>query len=193
MNLLDCLNKEELKNFKSVKVKKGHILFSENDKCEYVGIVKKGTVQIISYTLSGQEILYNEIEEKGMFGNNLLFSSKPLYKGNVIAKSDSEILLINEENLVKTLQNNAIFLKQYLLMQSDFSKKLNQTIKLLSIASADERLLFYIEENEPLFFDTVSSLAQKLFLSREALSRTISKLIKAKRIYRNGNQLSLVK
>ena len=185
MELIETLTEENKKGCKIQKYKKGQIVFHENDECLYVGLVKKGSVQIVSYSLGGKEIVYNEINENGIFGNNLLFSQNPIYKGNVIAKSDCEILLINEENLTNILQNNALFLKKYLSIHAEFSKKLNGTIKLLSFDAA--------EENEPVKYQSVSSLASTIFLTRETTSRIISRLLKEGKIVQKDKVLYLKK
>ncbi len=191
MEIFECLTKEEQKLGNLVKVKKNQIVFHEEEECEYIAIVLSGEINITSYTLSGQEIIYNVIKKNGMFGNNLLFSSKPYYRGHVIAKVDSEILLINKQNLIKILQNNACFLQEYLSKQADFSKSLNSQIKLLSFDSAEEKLLYYLKEKQVVEFASITSLAKTLFLTRETLSRLISKLVREKRIVRKGNIIEL--
>ena len=191
MEIFNCLTKEEKKLGNLVKVNKNQIVFHEDVECQYLAIVLSGIINITSYTLSGQEIIYNVIKKNGMFGNNLLFSKNPYYRGHVIAKTDGELFLINKENLIKILQNNDVFLKEYLSIQADFSKSLNSQIKLLSFDSAEEKLLYYLKEKQAVEFTSISSLAKTLFLSRETLSRLISKLVKEKRIVRKGNIIEL--
>ena len=193
MKLLELLKKEELAGCQTVKIPKGQIMFQEDEECEYVGIVKSGLVFIVSYTLSGQEIVYNQIRENGIFGNNLLFSEKPFYKGNVIAKEDSEIVLINKEKLLKILQNNDKFLIEYLAIHANFSKQLNFTIKLLSLQSAEERFLYYLKEKSPLKIKSITALSESLFLTRETVSRLITKMVKNKTIIKNGKNIILTK
>lgn len=193
MQLLDLLTKEERKIGHLFKFKKEQILFHEDDECFYVGIVIKGEIKISSYTLSGQEIIFNIIKENQMFGNNLLFSQKPYYRGSVIAINDGEIILFDKDNLLKILQNNKEFLSVYLYLQAEFSKSLNSTIKLLSLNSAEERLFYYLKEHHPLKIKSISSLADSLYLSRETTSRLISKLIKEKKIKRSGHTIILIK
>ena len=191
MKLLDLLTQNDKKLGRLLKFKKEQILFHEDDECSYVGIVIKGEIKIASFTLSGQEIIYNVIRENQMFGNNLLFSKNPYYKGHVLANSDGEVILFNKENLLTILQNNPLFLEQYLSLQAEFSKNLNSTIKLLSLSSAEERLLYYLKEHNPLKIKSISSLSESLFLSREATSRLVSKMVKQGKINRNGNILYL--
>ena len=80
MNIFDCLTNKERKSLKQVTLKKDEILFHEEERCEKVGIVIKGLLNIVSYSLNGTEIVYNVLKEGQMFGNNLLFSSHPFYK-----------------------------------------------------------------------------------------------------------------
>ncbi len=189
MKIFELLSSNEIKLGRLLKFKKEQILFHEDDECLYVGIVVKGEIKIVSFSLSGQEIVYNVIKENQMFGNNLLFSKNPYYKGHVLASSDGELLLFNKENLLKILQSNKDFLSTYLSQQAEFSKNLNSAIKLLSLNSAEERLLYYLKEHNPLRFKSISSLAESLYLSREATSRLVSKMIKENKVNRNGNIL----
>ena len=191
MKLFELLNENEKKLGRLLKFKKEQILFNEDEECSYVGIVIKGEVKIASFTLSGQEVIYNIIKENQMFGNNLLFTKNPYYKGHVLANTDGELILFSKDNLLKILQSNPLFLENYLSYQAEFSKNLNATIKLLSLSSAEERLLYYLKRNNPLKIKSISSLAASLYLSREATSRLVSKMVKQGKINRNGNVLHL--
>ena len=193
MKLFELLTKEDIKLSRLLKYKKEQILFSEDDECLYVGIVVKGEIKIASFTLTGQEIVYNIVKEGQMFGNNLIFSNYPHFRGTVNANSDGELILISKERLLKILQSNSSFLEAYLSSQAEFSKRLNNTIKLLSLSSAEERLLYYLKQNNPLKIKSISSLSESLYLSREATSRLVSKLVKEGKINRNGNMLYLPK
>ena len=193
MKLFELLTKEDIKLSRLLKYKKEQILFNEDDECLYVGIVIKGEIKIASFTLTGQEIVYNIVKEGQMFGNNLIFSNYPHFRGTVIASSDGELILISKENLLKILQSNLSFLEAYLSSQAEFSKRLNNTIKLLSLSSAEERLLYYLKQNNPLKIKSISSLSESLYLSREATSRLVSKMVKEAKINRNGNMLYLPK
>ena len=160
----------------------GELIFSENESCNKVGIVIKGEISIKSYFSNGQEVTYNVIKSGQMFGNNLIFSSKPAYRGDVIADTDSEIYFVNKESLLLIMKEDDEFLMKYLAMQSDFSKTLNLKIKLLTISSANDRLLYYLTfNNNKISYKTITKLANELYLTRESLSRTI-KYLKDKKI-----------
>lgn len=192
MNIIDLLSKEEKKHIVYRILSKGDVLFHENDICIYIGIVCKGEVSIISYLDNGKEIVYNTIRTEGIFGNNLLFSSDPYYKGDIIADSDSLIGLISKEDLLTILEKNRDFFTEYLKIQSDSSKALNNRIRLLSIPTAEERFRFYMHENRNrISYDTIEHLARKMYLSREALARLLSRLESNNSIIRENKVIIL--
>ena len=193
MKILDTLKPAQQKLLNMRSLKKGTVLFHENDKCESIGIVINGQISIVSYLIDGKEIVYNQITNNGIFGNNLVFSSEPYYKGNIIIDVDSEIAFINKKDLVKLLSDNDLFLTEYLKIQSDFGKTLNNKIKLLSIDSAEERFYFYMHEHSnAIKYSSISDLAKKLYLKRETLSRLISKLLKQKKIKKDKEYITLL-
>ena len=143
-NLLSKLTNEELKMIKIVSLLKEQILFFEGDACECIGIVLEGEIEIISYSYGGKEIIFNHLYPDMVFGNNLIFSSQPVYKGSIIAKKSSKVALIYRNSLISLLKNNNDFLLNYLQYQSDIGKDLNGKIKLLSLDNAEERFFYYI-------------------------------------------------
>ena len=191
--ILNTLTSEQLEHLIPLHLNKGEVLFHENDRCETIGILLHGEVSIVSYLSNGKEIIYNTLKDGDLFGNNLIFSSDPRYKGDILALKDTDLCLIDRDVLVGLLQENASFLLEYLRIQSNLGKSLNNRIRLLSIDSAEERLLFLIHENQgTIRFSSVSSLARDLFLERETLSRLLSRLQKEKRILRQGKMLKLL-
>ena len=101
--LLNVLSKKEHQLVKGYQIAKGNIIFHEGDACESIGIIISGKVDIVSYSFQGREMLINSLKAGEIFGNNLIFSSSPIYKGDVIAKEKSVIAFINKENLVSLL------------------------------------------------------------------------------------------
>lgn len=190
INLLSTLNDEEIKKVKYISINKNNILFQEDSLCNCIGIVIKGKLTINSYSYNGKEINYSIIEGNQLFGHNLLFSSSPFYKGNVIASLDSKIALIYKDDLIYLMQNNNKFLSSYLLILNNNTKSLNFKVKLLSIENATDRFLYYLHEyNNVIEFKSVTELAKRFFLRRETLSRVLSKLTKDNVIKINLNKI----
>ena len=193
MNIIALLNEKEKERLIYKELRKGETLFYENDCCEEIGIVKYGKLLITSYPENGNPIIYNRLKEDDMFGNNLLFSSQPFYKGDVIAESDSGFILIKKDVLIGFLEENTDFLLAYLQIQADSGKRLHSRIRLLSIDSAQERFITYLRENgNKITYSSVSDLADDLFIRRETLSRLLSKLIKNKVVIKDGKTVRLL-
>ncbi|MDO4940787.1 MAG: Crp/Fnr family transcriptional regulator [Erysipelotrichaceae bacterium] len=189
-NILETLTKQQTNNLLYKTYKKDAIIFHENDTCKNIGIVIKGKVCISTYLENGDEVIFNLLDEDDIFGNNLVFSSKPYYKGDIVAKQETTICFIDKRTLIKLLRTNEAFLIKYLEIQSNFGKELNNRIKLLSMNEAKERLLFYLHiNNNTINYTSISALANILFLKRETLSRLINKLERSKIIIRKDKTI----
>ena len=170
---------------------RGESLFHENDACHYVGLIIQGEVAITSISYEGKEVIFNLLHDDDLFGHNLLFSSSPFYKGDVIVKSSSlDLILYKKEEFISLLSSNKDFLEAYLNKTSDNMKLLNQKVKLLSFSDLEERFFYYlhIKKNkiDPL---NISTLAKELRCERETLSRLISKLERESKILRKGKAI----
>ena len=176
--ILNVLSKKEHQMVKGYQIAKGNVIYHEGDVCENIGIIVSGKIDIVSYSFQGKEMLINSLKAGDIFGNNLLFSSSPIYKGDVIAKEKAVVAFINKENLLYLLQNNKEFLNIYLNIQSDFGKSLNARIQLLSFPNAEERLFYYASKNNGVIeFKNVTALATTIGVQRETLSRLLTSLV----------------
>lgn len=194
IELLNVLSKEEHKLVKGYQVAKNNVIFHEGDVCETIGIIISGKVDIISYSFEGKELLINSLKAGEIFGNNLIFSSEPVYRGDVVAQEKSVIAIINKENLVYLLQNNKDFLNLYLKAQSDKAKLLTSRIQLLSLVNAEERLFYYASKNDNVIvYKNVTTLAATIGVQRETLSRLLTSLIKRHLIKKEKGKITVLK
>ena len=194
IQLLNVLTKKEHKLVKGYQVTKNSVIHHEGDICESIGVIVSGKVDVVSYSFQGKELVLNSLKAGEIFGNNLIFSSEPVYKGDVIAKEKCVIAFINKENLVYLLQNNQEFLKLYLQAQSDFGKSLNARIQLLSFTNAEERLQYYASKNNNVIvFKNVTTLAAQIGIQRETLSRLLTSLVKRHLIKKEKGRITFIK
>ena len=182
----------EQNNYLSKSFPKETVLFHEGEKCQFIGLVKTGLIRILSYSSKGTEIVYNEIKPNDFFGVHLVFGLDNKYKGNVVASIDSEIFLLKKEDFQKLMQDPQFF-EEFMQLESSFIKSLNHHIKLLSLQSAEERFLFYLQSNGgTITFINVTTLAQSVHLERETLSRLLTQLEKRHLIRRLSHQIILL-
>ncbi|MBO4918708.1 MAG: Crp/Fnr family transcriptional regulator [Erysipelotrichaceae bacterium] len=193
MHIIEKLNSDEKKLLRERKLSKGETLFYEDERCDCIGIIVSGSVQIVSYLPDGKQIIYNTLKEGEIFGNNLVFSSDPFYKGNIIAAQDTTVALLKRDDLLNILEGNKEFMVEYLRIQSNFSKELNSRIRLLSLENAEDRFLYYMHiHKNKITYRSVSDLAGQLYLERETLSRLLSRFVKEKRIIRYDKTITLI-
>ena len=179
INLIEYLinNKDINVKVEKVEAKKNQTLFLEGDECKSIGIILYGKINIVSFFADGKEIVYNSLSKGEMFGNNLIFSSTPFFRGDVVSIENSEIAFISKNDLLKAMNENVDLLEAFLNYQSDFSKTLNFKIKLLTIDNARDRVEYYLTFNKgTIKYQSITKLAKELYLSRESLSRTVSKM-----------------
>ena len=193
-NILSLISKED-RDLLSVKcLRRRQTLFNQFDLCEHVTFVVSGELKISSYLFSGEELVFHVAHKNEMIGNNLIFSDRPIYKGDVVAMRDTTVVLIPKENLIHLLQTNREFLTAYLKEENNFTKKLNSTIKMLAYDSAEKRLIYYLlTNNNRVSFKSIQELADIIHLQRETLSRLVSKLEKENVIQRTPHELYLLK
>ena len=192
--ILNVLSKKEHQLVKGYQIAKGNVIYHEGDICESIGIIISGKIDIVTYSFDGKELLINSLKSGEIFGNNLLFSSSPIYRGNVIAKEKAVVAFINKENLVTLLQNNTEFLNLYLQAQSDKAKALTARIQLLSFPNAEERLFFYASKNNGVInFKNVTTLAATIGVQRETLSRLLTNLIERHLIKKEKGKITVTK
>ena len=192
--LLQVLTKKEHKLVKGYQVTKNSVIHHEGDICETIGVIISGKVDIVSYSFKGKEMTLNTLKAGDIFGINLIFSSEPVYKGDVIAKEKCVIAFINKESLTNLLQTNKEFLELYLKAQSDFGKALNARIQLLSFTNAEERLIYYASKNDNVIvFKNVTSLASQIGIQRETLSRLLTSLVKRHLIKKEKGKITFLK
>ena len=192
MKLIDTIHDSERVLLRQRIYQKGDFIARENDRCEGIFIINKGKVKISSYSLGGKEIIYNMLSQDDVFGNNLVFSSSPYYRGNVIAETEVSLSYIYNKDIEHLFQTNLDFVRCYLQIQSDFGKTLNAKLKLLSFPLAEERIFFLLESsNGEIEYNTMTDLASLLFLTREVTSRTVHRLAKENKIILGKHKISL--
>ena len=192
MKLIDTIHDYERVLLRQRIYHKGDFIAHENDLCDGIYIINKGVVKISSYSLGGKEIIYNMLSQDDVFGNNLVFSSSPYYRGNVIAETEVSLSYIYIKDIEHLFQTNLEFVRCYLQIQSDFGKTLNAKLKMLSFPLAEERILFLLESsNGEIEYNTMTDLANLLFLTREVTSRTVHRLAKENKIILGKHKISL--
>ena len=201
MGIFQNINDEELTkilsriNTKTKEYLRGEQIFSENDLCDSIAIVKRGTIKAIHNYSDGHEKIIRILNKDEIIGITLLFSANPKYKASFIADTITTVQIISKKDLLYLMEINPIIMENVLRIISDYSIRLNEHIKLLSYKTIRSKLcaflfLEYQRTKMPSFVIeyTKTELAALLNVERPSLSFELSKLIN-EGIIANQNKL----
>lgn len=166
---------------------KDSLIRQEGDKADFIGMVLKGTIQILQYDYNGNRNINASFSAGDMFAEAVSCAEIPYLPFSIQAVSDCEILFFNKDNILHQCSNGCEFHNQLIqnLLKIVALKniKLNQKLYYLSRKTTSEKLLCYLGDQAKLQhsseftipFDR-QALADYLSVERSAMSAEISKL-----------------
>lgn len=170
---------------------------NENIVC----IVLEGFAQIKYMEYNGNEILLENLYKNSVFGTNISGTSND--NCEIIAEDETEIVVIDYENLLnpKNLNHNYfnIFLKNLFDITNKKYRETNKRLRILEKKQIRDRLLEFFEINyvgNPLkTFQlpfSLKELADYIGVNRSAMFRELSHLKDDKLIEVNGRKIKLL-
>ncbi|MDI6604729.1 MAG: Crp/Fnr family transcriptional regulator [Thermoanaerobacteraceae bacterium] len=189
IDLFKCFSHEEMDSlftdnlYKVKHYKKNSVIYFQNEKCMSLDIILKGTVLVQKIDSKGNVLTISNFIIGDILGGNLLFSHKNYYPMTVLAKTDSTILHIKKDLILKFCQTNIDFLKKFLQTISDKTLILTDKIETLSMKTIRQRIIdFLIFESYSQNSKTIKlgitkkELAEKFGIQRPSLSRELNKM-----------------
>ena len=146
-------------------------------------IILDGKIEARKYLRSGKVVYLKPFGNGDVFGAGNLFSRQPIRLSYIEVIRDSRICIIEETEILKLFELSKQVLINYLAMMSSKVQYLNHKIDILSQNTIEERLIFYIEEQQQIqgsssitINHSKSELAELLGISRTSLYRVIDEL-----------------
>lgn len=183
------VNQDEIKNMMSnirysIKIyKKGEIIANEEEKCDNLGFVLEGVVEIQKIYLSGKQIVLSRLCHGDVFGEALIFSKASNYPATVVAFSEAKVLYINKSHILKLCTAEERILNNFMSALSNKILMLNSKIKSISFKSIKHKVINYILEKGREQQSRIISLneskeeiASVLGIPRPSLSRELMNL-----------------
>lgn len=179
--LLGCLDA------KISKYKKGEIIIAEGTKVRYIGIVLKGSAQIIQMDYYGNKSILSTAKPSQIFAEAFACAEAEAMPVTVEALEDSEIMLADCNKILKTCCNSCLFHQQLIFnLMKELAKKtivLHRKIDIISKRTTRDKLMTYLmseakkqkKNSFEIPFDR-QALADFLEVDRSGLSAEISKL-----------------
>lgn len=181
--------------------KKNTSLFSMIQGENSIGFVTHGYLQIIKIDNNGTRTIIEELMDEDTFHTNLLSFNKNDY--DIIAKEDTELILINYESIFQIEESNKDYYLQFIknLLQITITKteEKNERIEILTQKTIRNRLLEYFSIMSskhgskfiylPFNF---TDLADYLAVDRCAMSRELKNLKEEGFIEIKGKRITLL-
>lgn len=161
------------------------IIHLEGDFCRGIEIVLSGRVSVQRIDESGSLMIITQFGPDELIGGNLVFSRNPRYPMTIIAKEETQLVVL-EKNLVFDLcSSHPGFLEQFLIAISDNALMLGDKIKHYVNRRLRESILSYLTnmsmiQNSDQILLPVSKkeLAEQIGVQRTSLSRELQKMKK---------------
>lgn len=188
-----CNNNYNIKSYD-----KNSIIYMQNEICKGMDIVLEGIVSIQKISSEGNVLTINDFTNTDSIGENLLFSIDNKYPMTVIAKSDSKMLHINRDLIIKLCQDNESFLISFLQSLSGKALILSNKITSLSMKTLRQCIIDFLlyesfaQDSARIKLNmTKKDLADKLGVQRTSLSRELNKMRKDGLIDFNSKYISI--
>lgn len=174
------------------KFKSNERIISPRVTSKNIGIIISGVALVTPKSASSNTML-SVMSANDMFGVSTLFAESVPFPSTITAKTDVEALFISGDAFVALLEADANAMRAYLSLLSKKIIYLNKKISILTAASAEKKLAFFICENEhngefvsPL---SMSALASILDVGRASLYRSIDALSAMGFIEKDGKKI----
>lgn len=163
--------------------KKDELIFIEDEKCRNLSIILSGAVEIQKIDPSGKVLIIAEFHEGDSFGESLIFSDRGNFPMSVMSKTDSVILHIEKDSVIKLCQKSSTFLYAYLRLISNRAMLLGTKIKEVTLKTIRQKICEFLIYEYALKKDkrihltmTKKEWADKMGVQRPSLSRELIKL-----------------
>lgn len=172
---------------------KGELLDGRGQPPEAMLYVLSGEIRLVRYALSGAEIVLQR--SRGGFIAEASLDAQA-YHCDVVAAADSRLLLFPRPAFQAALENDSVFNQDWIRLLAREVRRLRAQSERLSLNSAAERILHYIEaegsDGTIILNQTRKSWAAELGLTHEVLYRTLRQLRERGDITIEGERISLL-
>jgi CRP-like cAMP-binding protein len=157
-----------------------------------------GTVKGEMVDFSGRVIKIEDISASGALASAFIFGSRNKFPVNVVAMTDTTLLIIEKNDFVKFLKSNDKLLTNFLDMISNRSQFLTEKIKFLNFKTIRGKFAQYIlqtagpEKSEIRLAMTQNELSEYFGVARPSIARVIGEMEDEGIIITKGKTLTIL-
>lgn len=181
------------------KYEKGQVIFFEGTKATGFHVVLSGVVKVYKTALDGREHVLHIFGPGEPFGEIVAFEEHGAYPAHSMAVEDSETLYIERRTLLSLMERDQTLALNMIAALSRRLKDFARQIESVALREAPARLAAYLLnaselKGEQSFDLDVSKglLASMLGTTRETVSRTLTRMVDAGLISRDGRRIAVL-
>lgn len=159
---------------------KGTIIYRQGDMAEYFFYLKKGRVKVFMNSADGMEKILNTATHGEILGEGAFFDKKPRVS-SARAVVASELIMIDEESLMKLIKKYPRIAFELLEILSNRIRLLSAQIDAMTFMQADARIAQLLIESEAggEIKLTHEEMAAVVGVSRVTVSKILGKFVKS--------------
>lgn len=183
---------------RSKKFQAGSFISQSGEPVNSLMIVISGIVKGEMVDYSGRVIKIEDIPAPGALAPAFIFGNKNRFPVNVIATSDTELLVIDKPDFLKLLMSNDRILVNFLDMISNRSQFLSEKIKFLNFKTIKGKLAHFIlqkagKDRSSVILDmTQNDLADFFGVTRPSVARALGDLEEEGLIVAKGKNIKIL-
>jgi CRP-like cAMP-binding protein len=184
----------ELK-YKVKKFEKNEVVAFRGDEIKDLIIVSQGEVYTEMQKLNGDSIVVDRLSEGYVLAGAFIFGKDNRFPVDVVTASNSELIYISKDEVIKMFQRNERLLQNYLGVISNKTQFLSKKIWFsFANKSINNKLIAYLlnnmnRNNCVLLQNSMKEIAQMFGVARPSLSRVLKEFIDEGIVVRKGKNL----
>jgi CRP/FNR family transcriptional regulator, dissimilatory nitrate respiration regulator len=183
---------------KTRKFRSGSFIAHSGEKVESLMIVLSGTVKGEMVDYSGRVIKIEDIQAPGALASAFLFGYKNMFPVNVIAVTDTELMVVEKSVFLLLLMQNDTILVNFLDMISNRSQFLSEKIKFLNFKTIKGKLAQFIlqksgkDKSSIVLNMTQYDLADFFGVARPSVARALGEMEEEGLIEARGKNIKIL-
>lgn len=187
----DCHRMIECFNIEVKKFREGSSISDYSKKGDKIGIILKGSADVVRYDANGIRTIIETFGEQGIFGEYFTYPSSSRNYVEVVAEKDCEILFVRRSELLKRCEKacscHSRVVENMLELMTEKAVSLSERVEVLSQRTIESKLISFLQITEdktaegktPQIPFSTTVLSDYLCVNRSALQREIAKLKKS--------------
>ena len=167
-----------------------------------VGIIERGTAQLIRIDELGVSTVMEELGPGGVFGRTLAFAGNGEDSLEIVCRASCDVLFIDYSHILKRCENacthHSILVQTMLQLMAGKAQALSERVDVLSRRSIRDKLLCYFRQladkaGQATFTlpFSLSTLADYIATDRSAMMRELKRLREEEIVYSEGRRFTL--